>query len=174
MTRLVARSIAITTLLAFALGYLPAQERGRPNASRLSAATIREMLDAHNKVRSQRQIPPLRWSTQLEATAQEWAEHLSSIGSLEHDRSRRVGQNLFASYGRRVPPTFVVGQWAGESKDYDERKFQCAGGAVCGHFTQLIWRETEEVGCGVAGDDAGQYWVCDYAPPGNIVGEKPY
>ena len=108
------------------------------------------------------------------AAAQEWADHLSSIGAMQHDHSRRVGQNLFVSYGRQMPPAFVVGKWAEESKDYDERRFKCAHGEVCGHFTQIIWRGTKEVGCGVAGGDNGQFWVCFYSPPGNIIGYKPY
>jgi hypothetical protein len=173
MTRL-SRSIAMASFLVCGLGRLPAQELDRDFHSRLSAATVREMLQSHNEVRRQRQIPPLIWSTRLEALAQEWAAHLSAIGALEHDRGRRVGQNLFVSYGQRVPPAFVVGKWAGESKDYDERRFKCAPGEVCGHFTQIIWRGTKEVGCGVAGGDNGQFWVCDYSPPGNVIGYKPY
>jgi pathogenesis-related protein 1 len=166
--------MAIAYLLAGFSGLLPAQEEDRAPGSKLDATTIREMLGAHNKVRFQRQIPPLRWSTRLEAAAHDWAEHLSSIGALQHDRSRRVGQNLFVSYGRQMRPSFVVGKWAGESKDYDERRFKCAPGEVCGHFTQIIWRGTKEVGCGVAGGDNGQFWVCYYSPPGNFIGEKPY
>jgi pathogenesis-related protein 1 len=164
----------MVTLLACGLGRLAAQEMDRTFASRLSPATISEMLRAHNEVRRQRQIPPLRWSYSLEAVAQEWAEHLSAIRAMQHDRSRRVGQNLFVSYGRQMGPAFVVGKWAGESTDYDERRFKCAPGAVCGHFTQIIWRETKEVGCGVAGGDDAQFWVCYYSPPGNIIGYKPY
>lgn len=173
MARLV-RSITIVSLLACGPGLLPAQEGTRNPASRLSAATISEMLHAHNEVRRQRQIVPLRWSYDLGAAAQEWAEHLSSIGALQHDRSRRVGQNLFVSYGQKEPPAFVVGKWAEESKDYDERRFKCTPGEVCGHFTQIIWRGTKEVGCGVAGGANGQFWVCYYSPPGNIIGYKPY
>ncbi len=168
-----ARYILIPGLAALATGLAPAQGNGRDGVSRLSEATVGEMLRAHNEVRRQRQIAPLTWSYNLEAAAQQWAMHLSSIGALQHDRSRRVGQNLFVSYGQRVPPAFVVGKWADESKDYDERRFQCAKGEVCGHFTQLIWRGTKEVGCGVAGGADGQFWVCYYSPPGNIIGYKP-
>ena len=168
------RTIAIASVLTCSSGLLPAQEAARNPASRLSAATISEMLHSHNRVRDQRQIPPLRWSYSLEAAAQEWADHLSSIGAMQHDHSRRIGQNLFVSYGRQMPPAFVVGKWADESKDYDERRFKCAHGEVCGHFTQIIWRGTKEVGCGVAGGDNGQFWVCFYSPPGNIIGYKPY
>ncbi len=56
----------------------------------------------------------------------------------------------------------------------------CAAGKQCGHYTQLVWRDTERVGCGVAncnnvdGFGAGNLWVCNYDPPGNYVGERPY
>lgn len=100
--------------------------------------------------------------------------HLSMLGALEHDYTRRVGQNLFASWGTSTRPSAVVGAWEGESKDYDERSFRCLHGAVCGHFTQLIWRETKQVGCGVATRRNGEYWVCYYSPPGNVIGENPY
>lgn len=172
--RSLVRSITRVALLACALGLVTAQEASRRPASRLKPAAIQEVLDSHNKVRLQRGIPPLRWSSSLAALAQEWAAHLSSIGELEHDRSRRVGQNLFSSSQDGMPPSFVVGQWAAESKDYDERRFKCSPGAVCGHFTQIIWKDTKEVGCGVARGERGEFWVCYYAPPGNFVGDTPY
>lgn len=44
-----------------------------------------------------------------------------------------------------------------------------------GHFTQLVWKETQSVGCGVFAcngqNDVGGYMlVCEYWPPGNIQG----
>lgn len=164
----------MVALLAGAAGLLCAQPADSLTPSRLDGATIRELLKAHNDVRAQRQIAPLTWSPRLAEIAREWARHLAVIGTLEHDRTRPVGQNLFASFGAARRPSFVVGSWAGESKDYDERHFRCAAGAVCGHFTQLIWRDTKEVGCGVANGDNSHFWVCYYTPPGNFVGEKPY
>lgn len=169
-----ARSVWIFFLPMCGAGLRGAQPPRSSGASRLDAVTIQEMLRAHNQVRSQRELPPLRWSLRLEALAHEWAVHLSELGALEHDHTRRVGQNLFASWGSTSRPAFVVSKWADESKDYDERRFRCASGHACGHFTQLIWRDTREVGCGVARRGDGEYWVCYYSPPGNFIGEHPY
>ena len=177
--RLLIRCIPIVSLLACSSGFLPARpvrssSSPRHSSAVLDEAAIQELLKSHNDVRAQRQIPPLQWSPRLAADAHEWAERLSAIGALEQNHRRRVGQNLFVSYGAARRPSFVVGKWAEESKEYDERRFRCARGEVCGHFTQIIWRRTKEVGCAVASGENGEFWVCFYSPPGNIIGDKPY
>lgn len=46
----------------------------------------------------------------------------------------------------------------------------------CGHYTQMIWRATREIGCAVAKrkDIPGYIALCRYSPSGNTIGEKPY
>jgi hypothetical protein len=44
-----------------------------------------------------------------------------------------------------------------------------------GHFTQLVWKATEQVGCSRTqcdgkGNAPGWFVVCEYWPRGNIVG----
>ena len=41
-----------------------------------------------------------------------------------------------------------------------------------GHFTQVIWKGSREIGIGRAFADKGQtvYVVCNYFPAGNIIG----
>ena len=75
-------------------------------------------------------------------------------------------------------PEEVVGAWASEDAFYDYDANACAADQQCGHYTQIVWRETERVGCGAStctidGFD-GLFWVCNYDPPGNFVGERPY
>lgn len=171
---LLARYISLCSLMACSFGSLGARPAASTTGAALHADTIRELLKSHNDVRAHRQIPPLQWSPRLADEAHAWAERLSAMGALQHDRSRRIGQNLFVSYNEAKRPSFVVGKWAEESQFYDERRFRCAAGEVCGHFTQIIWRSTKQLGCGVADGKNGEFWVCFYSPPGNIVGEKPY
>ncbi len=49
-----------------------------------------------------------------------------------------------------------------------------------GHFSQIVWRNTQQVGCAtvqcasLANDNSGArpyFTVCDYAPPGNFGGQ---
>ena len=74
-----------------------------------------------------------------------------------------------------IAPTQVVDAWGAERRDYDYASNRCAPGKQCGHYTQLVWAQTDEVGCGMAVcASRGQIWACDYRPNGNIMGRRPY
>ena len=46
---------------------------------------------------------------------------------------------------------------------------------MIGHFTQVVWNNSVEIGCGVAkGTDNFVYGVCNYSPPGNFIGAQNY
>jgi uncharacterized protein YkwD len=130
------------------------------------------MLEAHNAIRNRVGVPPLAWSAQLAAVAQEWANHLIATRGFSHRPNNRYGENIYAISGGAASPRQVVGVWANEVNGYDIRRNTCMG--VCGHYTQIVWRTTRMVGCGIATDAEREVWVCDYDPPGNIVGDRPY
>jgi pathogenesis-related protein 1 len=137
-----------------------------------AALFAHEMLAAHNDVRARVDVPPLRWSDRLAARAQDWASHLLREGQFYHRPHPVFGENLFEITGGRVSPAEVVGDWAGEARDYSYRGNTCRG--MCGHYTQLVWSNTREVGCAVASEPGREVWVCNYDPPGNWIGERPY
>jgi uncharacterized protein YkwD len=130
------------------------------------------MLDAHNAIRARVGVPPLVWSAGLAEVAQDWANHLIGTGDLAHRPNNRYGENIYAISGGSTLPTQVVNYWAEEARGYDIRNNTCAG--VCGHYTQIVWGKTRAVGCAVAIDQRREVWVCNYDPPGNIVGERPH
>jgi len=155
--------------LAVTLG---AQWRHISNSAPEPTALAREMLAAHNEIRAQVDVPPLRWSDRLAARAQDWACRLLQEGQFYHRPHPAFGENLFEISGGRALPADVVGDWASEASDYSYRSNTCRG--VCGHYTQLIWSDTREVGCAVARVPGREVWVCNYNPPGNWIGERPY
>lgn len=163
----------------------------QPLADNVPAA-MQGMLATHNRVRAAVGVPPLRWSGTMAAYAQQWAEHLAAHNhcTMQH-RSRaqanylKVGENLYWASPLRwsdgrievqdIPSAKVAQDWADEGKDYDNVRHTCRAGAQCGHYTQMVWHSTTEVGCAMTVcPDRGQLWVCNYNPPGNWVGEKPY
>jgi uncharacterized protein YkwD len=140
----------------------PAGEQGK----------LEGLTDAHNAVRKKVGVPPLRWSRSLARHAQSWADRLAAQDcALKHRPSDKYGENLFWS-SQPATASEVVAEWGSEAAGYDHRTNRCK--ATCGHYTQVVWSSTKIVGCGVASCGGGDVWVCNYDPPGNIVGRKPY
>jgi uncharacterized protein YkwD len=130
------------------------------------------LLEAHNAARVRVGSPPLVWSDALAQDAARWAAHLVATRSFAHQPNDPHGENLFLIAGGTATPGDVVRAWVGEMRDYDHNTNSCTG--VCGHYTQVVWRTTRAVGCGTAFDGYRQVWVCEYEPPGNVVGFRPY
>jgi len=114
----------------------------------------------------------LAWSDRLAARAQDWADTLLARRQFVHRPDRTYGENLFEIAGAPASPEQVVNAWAAESRNYDYSSNKCRG--VCGHYTQVVWRDTKEVGCAVARGGGQEIWVCNYDPPGNWIGQRPY
>jgi pathogenesis-related protein 1 len=131
-----------------------------------------ELLDAHNSARARVGSPPLAWSRTLAGDAKRWADQLLATHVFAHQPDDPHGENLFMISGGSVTPAEVVQTWVAERGDYSPDTNTCAG--VCGHYTQVVWRTTREVGCGMAFDGYREVWVCEYDPPGNVVGARPY
>lgn len=156
-------------------------------ATALTSAEQAEMVAAHNTWRAEVGVSNLKWSATLADSAQAWAESLKANRACKmvHSQAADVGENLYwasplmYSSGRLelqpITPTHVTDNWGGEKKDYSYASNTCASGKVCGHYTQVVWKNTTEVGCGKAiCTDKSQVWACQYASPGNYVGQKPY
>jgi pathogenesis-related protein 1 len=132
----------------------------------------KQMLEAHNRIRRSHGVEPLAWSDALAGYAKSWANRLASEGRLHHHPNPKYGENLYLISGGEASPAEVVDSWASESKDYDYKSNSCR--SRCGHYTQIVWRDSKEVGCGVGRSGNTEVWVCEYNPPGNVVGERPY
>ena len=134
----------------------------------------RDILLSHNVPRARVHVPDLKWSDQLAGIAQAWADSLIASGKFDHRPNSTYGENLYEMRGAHATPAQVVASWISEAKDYDYAHNACRAGAVCGHYTQVVWRTTQEVGCAVARNAKREVWVCNYNPPGNWAGQKPY
>ena len=133
----------------------------------------RDMLAAHNTVRAGIGVPALAWSDKLASASRQWAQTLLEGRRFAHQPDSPYGENLFQITGAEATPAEVVAAWASEAANYDYRSNSCREG-VCGHYTQLVWRNTREVGCGVARAAGREIVVCKYNPPGNYRGQRPY
>lgn len=161
----------------------------------LTSAAYAEGIDptaivaAHNKWRTEAGVQALTHSPKLAKSAQAWANHLKQSRNCDMQHSNpkgSYGENLYWASPlmwsdgrqelRKVSPAEVIDSWGNEKADYDHARNECRAGAVCGHYTQLVWRDTSKVGCGMAAcsNSHEQVWVCHYSPAGNLAGETPY
>jgi uncharacterized protein YkwD len=127
-------------------------------------------IDAHNKVRAAHCATALTWSPKLEAVAQKWADTLKSKGCVfGHSGDQKYGENLAAGTSGALDPESTVAMWYDEIKLY---KFPNGGFSMkTGHFTQLVWTTTSQVGCGKVTCNGNDIYVCNYDPPGNWEGQ---
>ncbi len=145
-------------------------------------------LSEHNTYRAKHHSPNLTLSDSLNNTAQTWAEHLASnpSGGLEHSspsQRNNAGENLYfssTSQGSIDPSTLAkaaVDSWYNEVSSYNYDNPEATAGE--GHFTQVVWKSSTQLGCGAArGTSTSQgssnnayYVVCHYAPAGNVQGQ---
>lgn len=143
-------------------------------------ATLSGITRLHNLAREQvspapsTPLPALRWSGTVAAAAQAWADGCK----FSHSGSA-YGENIYATSGTSTPAD-VVNSWVSEKAKYSYANNSCSG--TCGHYTQVVWAASTSLGCGVKtctqnspfGSPSWQFWVCNYDPPGNYIGQKPY
>lgn len=150
--------------------------------SSMTEAEAKEFLDYHNQVRKEVGVGPVTWSKEIAEFAQKWADRIAASGELQHrpgdgEWAQKYGENL------AVNASALKGaeRWYGEKEDYT------AGTAIpedfsqfkAGHYTQMVWKGSTKIGAGVAVVKEGRFKglvvvVCNYDPPGNVIGEKPY
>ncbi|XP_015120642.1 uncharacterized protein LOC107043601 isoform X1 [Diachasma alloeum] len=130
-------------------------------------------LETHNFFRARHGVPPLRLNKQLCKTSQDWANILATKGRLEHRANIEYGENLYCMWSSN-PKTIVngdepVNEWYAEEAQHQYTKEPTT--LKSGHFTQVVWRDSTELGVGMSRNRNGEvYVVCNYNPAGNFLG----
>jgi hypothetical protein len=138
-----------------------------------------EMLDANNALRAELGLSPFVWSRHLSHAARLWAKHLAvDVHSLVHSHTDGMGENLAMWSSGYKTPAGLVGLWADEKAFFLHAQFpsvsKTGNWLAVAHYSQIVWRNTTKVGCGIATDDKSDYLVCEYSPQGNVIGEPVY
>ncbi|SGZ53180.1 CIC11C00000001045 [Sungouiella intermedia] len=128
----------------------------------------RVLLRRHNELRGLHGSPNLTWNDELTRFAANYAANNFSCDNVQLIHSGGpYGENLAAGYQGGESP---VNAWYDEISlyNYNDPGFAEA----TGHFTQLIWNTTLELGCAIVNCNNAwsQYTICEYYPMGNIVG----
>ena len=130
------------------------------------------ILTRHNFYRKQHQVGDLVRNTDIDAISQDYSEKLAASGQFQHSGNKfngnALGENLYKSYGMAVDGVGAVDMWYNEVKDYDFNNQGFSMGT--GHFTQVVWKGSKNLGCGIA-CGSGCVVTCNYYPAGNYLGQ---
>ena len=141
------------------------------------------ILAEHNKYRAKVGVPPLTWSDSLAKGAQRWADTLAALYQMRHSGTAGVGENLAYWSGSGWSGTnaslrAMIGLWEQEKGYFQPGVFPTVSSTgnwlSVAHYTQMVWRRTKKVGCGIGNNGRTDFLVCWYSPRGNYVGQVPY
>lgn len=141
------------------------------------------LLAAHNRERTSAGIAPLAWDAELARDAAAWGRQLAAAGAFEHEGSDdddpdAEGENLWAGTKGAYTPEEMVGLWAEEKKHFRAGPIPNVSrtGAFedVGHYTQMMWRDSDRVGCALAAGAEEEVLVCRYRTAGNVEGEAAF
>ena len=150
------------------------------NNNQISSAPVsgtdfqREALEQHNIYRRKHHVGDLVLNEELNNIAQNYANKLAATNSFQHSNNslsngEPLGENLFMVWGVKINGKTMSTDWYNEVQNYNYNGDYQSGK---GHFTQLVWKGTKQVGFGYAqARDGSYYGVANYYPAGNYMGE---
>jgi len=148
---------------------IPSAEPARAGGARAAASPAAAWIDAHNRYRAKHCAAALSWSAKLAAVAQRWANSLRDRGCAFGHSGGSYGENLAAGTSGTLDAESVVKMWYDEVAQY---RFPDGGFSMkTGHFTQVVWRGTTQVGCATSRCNGMDIFVCEYNPAGNWEGQ---
>ncbi|XP_053688538.1 Golgi-associated plant pathogenesis-related protein 1-like [Sabethes cyaneus] len=148
------------------------QKTSSLSSSSSSSSFEDAVLEEHNRLRARHSAAPLRLNASMSQYAQEWANNLASRNTMQHRSNNRYGENLYASFGKsEITGEEAVRSWYDEIKYYRFGQSNPGNFSQVGHFTQLVWKGSQQLGVGKARNGNNIYVVCNYDPPGNYSGQ---
>ncbi|WP_375057171.1 CAP domain-containing protein [Zobellella sp. DQSA1] len=152
----------------------PPQEPELSGPGVLTPVQRRALLEAHNKAREEVGAAPLGWSARATGQAERWAGVLARRCILEHSQGSGFGENLFMGTQGFYDELDGVRAWEEEKRDYRGQPLTRELAPVVGHYTQMVWPSSRELGCATSVCGNNLILVCNYYPPGNYLGERAY
>ncbi|XP_052434216.1 cysteine-rich venom protein ENH1 [Carassius gibelio] len=139
-----------------------------------------EIVDVHNAFR--RAVVPtasnmlkMSWSDAVAQSAQSWIDQCNITHGPPSSRmidGYETGENLFKA-SEDYSWTRVINAWRSEVNNY-EYPTGSTNGLSIGHYTQVVWYSSYEVGCAVAKCGNSYFYGCHYYRAGNFRGVPPY
>lgn len=130
----------------------------------------RDFLRAHNAYRKLHGVKPLSLNKKVTSEAQCWADTLAANDNMSPSPERCYGENIYSCSGFEPTGHHIVSAWYAEHADHYDFGHPVFS-VDAAHFTNIIWRQTRQLGAGIARSNNGNYYVVAfYQPPGNVLG----
>jgi|TARA_B110001469_G_C9622361_1_gene310309 hypothetical protein len=176
------KGIIVPLLLLFLINCSKDSDELTINLYGLTQDDIDQALIIHNNARSEVGVENLKWSSSLSKDASKWALQMAKEDRMYHsenDTRTGQGENLYFTSATDSLTSARNGSqlWYEEIKLYTYSPILSGENDFyeIGHYTQMVWNSTTEVGMAMAVSDSGKtYVVARYSPQGNFVGEFPY
>jgi len=148
------------------------------SADRSESLLEQTALRLHNDARLRFGVAPVRWNGFLAAEASKHAQFMAATGIYGHDQtpSRRklMGENLWRGDRDAFSYDVMIQVMIDEQRFFVPGAFPANSSTGewhdVGHYTQIVWPGTTEIGCALASSQTMDYFVCRYAPTGNKDG----
>ncbi|XP_020619195.1 Golgi-associated plant pathogenesis-related protein 1-like isoform X2 [Orbicella faveolata] len=122
----------------------------------------------HNYFRTLHQVPSVTWSTKLQKEAQDWADYLAANNKFHHS-PKNPGNLYLSAYKPREYCSDAIWWFHNEEKYYNYSNPRYV--VAAGHFTQLIWKNSKQIGAAFAvRKDKRLVVSIKYKPGGNVIG----
>jgi pathogenesis-related protein 1 len=166
---------------------------GAKGSNPLGQDVIDAFVTAHNQARSgplnptpNPALPPVTWDPILADCAYNYTLKCQGAnGLLSHNPNRTadyqalggsgyVGENIYGTTASTTTPAAAMNGWMSEAPMFIYANDNLTD---AGHYTQVVWRTSVRIGCAIVNCPNLTYHesvLCDYAPGGNIIGQKPY
>jgi len=158
-------------VLLFACAWAPAI-----NAASELAST--QILTIHNVERRAVGLKPMVWDAGLAKAADKYAAELAQTGRWNHSPPNArpgQGENLWMGTHGAFAVREMISDWSTEKSRFRAGQFpdvtRSGSWHEVGHYTQMIWPTTRNVGCSMRSSSEDDYLVCRYSEPGNVVGK---
>jgi len=137
---------------------------------------LEDLLNSNNDYRSKHGASPLILNPSLTMKANDYAMLVAYDDSLQNYDieylGEKCGRNICIVNNTNYNGKEICSIWYNEIKDYNFSNVKKNDMKKVENFTQLIWKESREVGYGWAQDSKGNTCVVAvYFPPGNIKGK---
>jgi pathogenesis-related protein 1 len=167
------------------------------SSNSLPVATINEVLKMHNDARravNSKSMPLMTWNDDLALNQLNFFKQCGAGNSHSDQNTWRINKFGFSYIGENLGYTSQAGaqasdvamfvqMWIDEKSGWTYEAAPCSkqapcgvcgAGKVCGHYTQVVWEGSTQVGCALYTGCGDSRVGCMYGGGGNMWNEAPY